>query len=1654
MRVFSRFVFSLCVLAVSFSLFAQEPPDEGPVDGGESDQGGVYAASASEDGAIQPYVEYRKRVEAAQNVSSLDTGLFGEQVSLYNGSTAFAVTDIDIPGNSTLPVRLTRRFAVEMQPQNHLKPYDSLLRGAGNWDVDVPYMAATYHTGAGDALRCNGGYTPALVISAFRRGEVWQGISINVPGRGAQTAMGVQTQAPQPSGGATYKLTTTDRDVFDCIAMKTGFTGQGFRMTTTSGDRYYFDVATTRTAARLLKYVNQGGGQFPLPVVIDRNRLYLLASKIEDRFGNTVEFQYNTDGLPTRIWASDGREIILTYSGKRLSTATSHGRTWSYAYTNTTSGYFARLSSVTLPDNSQWAYGYTSNLMPSPDSAGLPPLPWCAGFPPVQEDAFTFTATHPSSAVGVFTFNNRRHYRSGVHASECLKTGDPANPDFELLVPHYFDVMSIDSKVITGPGLTSMTWGYAYSLNTQGLWGVPTEPAVYPCTTCTSEKSVTLSQPDGSKKRHTFGMRYYDNDGRQLRVETLRVDNTVIRTENSTYMTETQAATQSFYGHYGSNLGGIADPASTRVRPVTNRTISQDGTAFVWNVENSCSGALCFDGYARPTRVTRSSTVIGSPTRTETTTYHDNLTKWILGQVRRITCVAPTTALPAGCGSAGVEMFDRTYDATWAVPLVTERFGRVEQTLGWDTTSTIASGQRGTIRTVADGGGNTTTLTSWKRGTPQSIKHPGTPEIPAGATQTAQVHDSGWLNWVRDEYGYQTTYAHDAMGRLASIAWPTGDTTTWANTTLVFEKIDDVEYTIPAGHWRQTVSTGNGRRITYLDALWRPLLVREYDTASQSTTQRFQKFEYDHEGRATFTSYQSTSSNPVTGTWTEYDALGRTLSVAQDTELTPALQVTEYEYLSGFQTRVTNPRGHATTSRYRAWDEPGYDLPVYIAHPQSAWTHITRDVFGKPTKLRRSNSSSATGGTVALDRTYTYNASQQLCRSVEPETGATLMGYDNAGNLKWSAAGLPSGQGCEVNGTTTAVANRRVDRTYDGRNWLRSLVFKGGIGNQDWTYTRDGLPATIETNNSNGGTKVTNAYAYNKRRMPISESVQRDYDAAWTIGYAYNANGHLATLTYPSTLAVSYAPDALGQPTQAGSYATSVTHHPNGAVKQFTYGNSMVHTLAQNARGLPSRITDCAISGTCAAANRRLDLQYVYDGSGNVTAINDGVAGSKQDRDMTYDGLDRLTQTISPTTVFGTASFGYDVLDNLTSVNVTGGSHVRNHAYTYDTTKRLTQIRQGTTVVANLTYDVQGNLASKGPSGAVQNYSFDLGNRLRSVPNKETGYEYDGHGRRVYANTVGSAHILSQYAIDGKLLYQENHKLGERIDYIYLGTRLVAQRERPLATSTATLKYQHTDALGSPLVVTNPSKATIETSEYEPYGQLVNKPLFDGPGYTGHAQDAATGLTYMQQRYYDPQIGRFLSVDPVTAYAKPGQNFNRYWYGSDNPYRYIDPDGQVAVPWEGIGDTVKKRGLQAAIASQLDSPAPGPGDVAGAIILLGGVIEIGKLVWQANSTDSISSATDKIGDGTVPAEGVSGEKGEREGSGGREGANKKFDSVSGTNERSPRDGVRVKDLSGGGYIETHDSTKNPDYPPGTPTVKIRDGNGEVVITVRYPEPKK
>ncbi|MCW0410500.1 hypothetical protein NG831_20915 [Xanthomonas sacchari] len=113
-----------------------------------------------------------------------------------------------------------------------------------------------------------------------------------------------------------------------------------------------------------------------------------------------------------------------------------------------------------------------------------------------------------------------------------------------------------------------------------------------------------------------------------------------------------------------------------------------------------------------------------------------------------------------------------------------------------------------------------------------------------------------------------------------------------------------------------------------------------------------------------------------------------------------------------------------------------------------------------------------------------------------------------------------------------------------------------------------------------------------------------------------------------------------------------------------------------------------------------------------------------------------------------------------------------------------------------------------------------------------------------------------------------------------------------LSASAQTVRYVHTDGLASPVLMTDKDRSVVERSEYEPYGSLLNRPIMDKPGYAGHVMDTSTGFAYMQQRYYDPGVGRFLSVDPVEANGKTGANFNRYKYALNNPYRFTDPDGR------------------------------------------------------------------------------------------------------------------------------------------------------------------
>jgi len=130
----------------------------------------------------------------------------------------------------------------------------------------------------------------------------------------------------------------------------------------------------------------------------------------------------------------------------------------------------------------------------------------------------------------------------------------------------------------------------------------------------------------------------------------------------------------------------------------------------------------------------------------------------------------------------------------------------------------------------------------------------------------------------------------------------------------------------------------------------------------------------------------------------------------------------------------------------------------------------------------------------------------------------------------------------------------------------------------------------------------------------------------------------------------------------------------------------------------------------------------------------------------------------------------------------------------------------------------------------------------------------------------------------------------------------------PLPAQTVT--YIHADGLGSIVAESDAEGNVTRRENYEPYGQGLGEHASNGPAYTGHVSDAATGLSYMQQRYYDPLVGRFLSADPVTAYSNPVTAFSRYRYANNNPYLFRDPDGRDAKDvWGGFIDGMARNFL-------------------------------------------------------------------------------------------------------------------------------------------------
>lgn len=599
-----------------------------------------------------------------------------------------------------------------------------------------------------------------------------------------------------------------------------------------------------------------------------------------------------------------------------------------------------------------------------------------------------------------------------------------------------------------------------------------------------------------------------------------------------------------------------------------------------------------------------------------------------------------------------------------------------------------------------------------------------------------------------------------------------------------------------------------------------------------------------------------------------YDALGRSIGTSSDSELGPL--VTATTYMSGNRTAHLNARSKVTLTTYQSYDVPHNEHQVLIEEPEGRITQIDRDRYGSIRRISRNS------GHGSIERRYVYDSNKRLCKTIEPESGTTITGYDAAGRISWYASGLPYSFDDRCVESPTQYASRIVNHSYDINGRLSNVSSGDGYGDQHISYTKDGLVMEVSASNGDPTLAATTRTRYDTRRHFIQETSIVSGRSDWTVRHYYDSSGSLIRQEHPQGITLNYDNDALGRPTNIYdgtglALASKITYGADGSVQTFTYGNGVAHRSTQNERLLLREIVD----------GNHSSLVYSYDANGNPAQIFDKTDEGSDVQELHYDGADRLIR-VNSASRGQSESFSYDVNDNITEA-VTDS--VRSWRYYYDSSNRLTNIDDGTGSIIGLAYDSGGNLISRNG----KRFTFDSQNRLR-VFDSTTTYSYDAAGRRVLRIEPGAVEASRyMYLASGTLARYFDAEKQQTVTNITIGGKIIGSIHQS-RDGTSRVLYHHTNSIGSVIAQSNESGELIAERDYSAYGRSTDA-THTMPGYAGHMEDSSSALIYMQQRYFDPEIGIFLSVDPLRNF---GENFHRYRYGNSNPYKFVDPDGLEA----------------------------------------------------------------------------------------------------------------------------------------------------------------
>lgn len=499
---------------------------------------------------------------------------------------------------------------------------------------------------------------------------------------------------------------------------------------------------------------------------------------------------------------------------------------------------------------------------------------------------------------------------------------------------------------------------------------------------------------------------------------------------------------------------------------------------------------------------------------------------------------------------------------------------------------------------------------------------------------------------------------------------------------------------------------------------------------------------------------------------------------------------------------------------------------------------------------------------------YEYNALSEMTAVVDALGQRCVFVYDKVGRLKRTRRG-----GQSMTFTYDAVGNRKQRTDYNGAttvytyNALNRLTDVTYPDSSTVAYSYDKLGRLKTATNDQG----TMSFGYNRVNRLISAT-----DVfSQVVDYSYDLNGNRTKATLNAATIATYRYDVVDRLTklidEAGA-ATTYTYDAAGRPISRRLPNGMVTTQEYDGLDRLARLKHAK------GANVIADNQYQYNAASQISQI----AEPATTRSFAYDPTDRLTAMTSPT--LPAESYAYDSVGNRTSSHLSA-------TYTHQPVNKLTQ-----TSTASYSYDNNGNLISKNDGTGTWTYAWDYENRLKQVTRPDgvtVSYKYDALGRRI--QRTPSNGVSSNFTYDGQDVVLDQNSDGSTVRY--LNGPGIDNKLRQ-TTSTSTSLYFLSDHLGSTRALTNANGAVVESINYDSFGNGAGSALTRYT-YTGRERDPDTAQLYYRARYYDPQVGRFISEDPIGLEG----GINWYAYVRNNPVNFNDPEGlQVRSDRDRPGD--------------------------------------------------------------------------------------------------------------------------------------------------------